>query len=143
MEITVKFNSLEEVNEFISGVFIAPGMAQAAREEVAADAKTPSPKNAATEHKTEKKAEPAPEKAAVEQEANVQESEKDAGKAKKATSQAHSETELKLLLSIAIKQGKKAEVKALFEKYGVSCLTDLLEKESDNIDAIYAEAEVI
>lgn len=37
MEITVKFNSLDEINEFINGVYIAPGMAQVAREEVKAE----------------------------------------------------------------------------------------------------------
>ena len=55
----------------------------------------------------------------------------------------HSDGDLKLLLSDKLKAGKKTEVKKLFEKYGVTCLTALLEAQKDNLDAVYEEAEGI
>ena len=41
MKITVEFNSLQEINDFCAGVFIAPGLAQAAREQCEAAEEAP------------------------------------------------------------------------------------------------------
>ena len=152
MKITVEFDSLQEVNDFCDGILVAPGFAQAARDErkaadeapKKAEAKKSSPKKEKAQEEAKTEAEEAPaedeERYALTEKgkAIVQEPEKDARK-----EAAHTESDLKLLLSGKLKAGKKAEVKELFTKYGVSCLTDLIEKEKENIDAIYAEAEVI
>ena len=143
MKITVEFNSLQELDEFCNGVVIAPGLAQKAREENAQQPQE-EPKKAEAKKSTPKSTKAqdgAPAKA------NVQETEKDpkadapAKEEKKAAG--HSDGDLKLLLSDKLKAGKKTEVKKLFEKYGVTCLTALLEAQKDNLDAVYEEAEGI
>ena len=143
MKITVEFNSLQELDEFCNGVVIAPGLAQKAREENAQQPqeapKAPEAKKSTP--KSTKAQDEAPAKA------NVQETEEDpkadapAKEEKKAAG--HSDGDLKLLLSDKLKAGKKTEVKKLFEKYGVTCLTALLEAQKDNLDAVYEEAEGI
>ena len=149
MKITVEFNSLQELDEFCNGVVIAPGLAQKAREENAQQPQE-EPKKAEAKKSTPKSTKAQDEAPAK---ANVQETEKDARKEeepkddapakeeKKAAS--HSDGDLKLLLSDKLKAGKKTEVKKLFEKYGVTCLTALLEAQKDNLDAVYEEAEGI
>ncbi len=133
MKITVEFDNLQEIDDFCNGILIAPGLAQISRQE--REDATEQPK------KTEvKKSSPKKEKA--QEEAPAEGPEPVEEKEEKAATE-HSDSDLKMLLSDKLKAGKKKEVKALFDKHGVSCLTDLLEKESDNIDAIYAEAEVI
>jgi len=143
MKITVEFDNLQEINDFCNGVLIAPGLAQAAREENAQPAQEPvketkakksTPKKEEAQEEAKTEAAEAPAEDPV-KETPAKEDEPAAGQ--------HSEGDLKLLLSDKLKKGKKAEVKKLFEKYGVSCLTDLIAKEKDNIDAVYAEAEVI
>ena len=148
MKITVEFNSLQELDEFCNGVAIAPALAKkvSTSAETAQEApKAPEAKKSTP--KSTKAQDEAPAKA------NVQETEKDARKEeepkadapakeeKKAAS--HSDGDLKLLLSDKLKAGKKTEVKKLFEKYGVTCLTALLEAQKDNLDAVYEEAEGI
>lgn len=56
MNITVEFNSLQELDEFCNGVVIAPGLAQKAREENAQQPQE-EPKKAEAKKSTPKKAE--------------------------------------------------------------------------------------
>lgn len=143
MKITVEFDNLKEIEDFCNGVVIAPGLAQACRKENA---------EAATEAKEAPKAKKStPKKAEAQEEAKAEAVEPPQGvdneeplpakEEKKAAD--HSEGDLKLLLSDKLKAGKKAEVKKLFEKYGVTCLTALFEAQKDNLDAVYEEAEGI
>lgn len=78
MKITVEFNSLQEISDFCGGVYIAPGLAQAAREEdlaqlareedaqpvkeapKAPDAKKSTPKKETAKNEVSEKAEEAP-----------------------------------------------------------------------------------
>ncbi len=142
MKITVEFENLQELDEFRNGVAIAPALAKkvSTSTETAQEApKAPEAKKSTP--KSTKAQDEAPAKA------NVQETEKDpkadapAKEEKKAAG--HSDGDLKLLLSDKLKAGKKTEVKKLFEKYGVTCLTALLEAQKDNLDAVYEEAEGI
>lgn len=142
MKITVEFDNLQEIEDFCNGVVIAPGLAQACRKEnaeaateakEAPKAKKSTPKKAEAQEEAKTEEAEAPAEAPVE-EAPAKEEKKEAG---------HSEGDLKLLLSDKLKAGKKAEVKKLFEKYGVTCLTALLEAQKDNLDAVYEEAEGI
>ena len=145
MKIVCEFENLAEVEDFLCGVLIAPNLVKAAREEALA----PKPK------KEEPKPEaPKPEKAeAPKQDAQpIAEKAPSVTKTEESTEPApekapaaigHSESDLKLLLSDKLKQGKKAAIKELFDKHEVDCLTSLLKKEKDNIDAVYAEAEVL
>lgn len=140
MKITVEFDNLQEIDDFCNGILIAPGLAQTARQEredaTEQPKKTEVKKSSPKKEKAQEEAKAEPDEAPAEGPEPVEEKEE-----KAATE--HSDSDLKMLLSDKLKAGKKKEVKALFDKHGVSCLTDLLEKESDNIDAIYAEAEVI
>lgn len=142
MKITVEFENLQELDGFCNGVAIAPALAKkvSTSTETAQEApKAPEAKKSTP--KSTKAQDEAPAKA------NVQETEKDpkadapAKEEKKAAG--HSDGDLKLLLSDKLKAGKKTEVKKLFEKYGVTCLTALLEAQKDNLDAVYEEAEGI
>ena len=142
MKITVEFENLQELDEFCTGVAIAPALAKkvSTSTETAQEApKAPEAKKSTP--KSTKAQDEAPAKA------NVQETEEDpkadapAKEEKKAAG--HSDGDLKLLLSDKLKAGKKTEVKKLFEKYGVTCLTDLLDAQKDNLDAVYEEAEGI
>lgn len=140
MKITVLFENMQELDEFCNG--IAPALARACRKEnaeaateakEAPKAKKSTPKKAEAQEEAKTEEAEAPAEAPVE-EAPAKEEKKAAG---------HSEGDLKLLLSDKLKAGKKAEVKKLFEKYGVTCLTALFEAQKDNLDAVYEEAEGI
>ena len=141
MKITVEFNSLQELDEFCNGVAIAPALAKkvstsaetAQEAPKAPEAKKSTPKKAEAQEEAKTEEAEAPAEAPVE-EAPAKEEKKAAG---------HSDGDLKLLLSDKLKAGKKTEVKKLFEKYGVTCLTALLEAQKDNLDAVYEEAEGI
>ena len=142
MKITVEFENLQELDAFCNGVAIAPALAKkvSTSTETAQEApKAPEAKKSTP--KSTKAQDEAPAKA------NVQETEEDpkadapAKEEKKAAG--HSDGDLRLLLSDKLKAGKKTEVKKLFEKYGVTCLTALLEAQKDNLDAVYEEAEGI
>lgn len=143
MKITVEFENLQEINDFCNGVLIAPGLAQTAREENAQPAQEPvkATKAKKSTPKTEE-AKDEPKNEAVEPPQGVDNEEPLPAKEEKKEA-GHSEGDLKLLLSDKLKAGKKAEVKKLFEKYGVTCLTALLEAQKDNLDAVYEEAEGI
>ena len=153
MKITVEFNSLQELDEFCNGVAIAPALAKKVSTSTKTAQEAPkAPEAKKSTPKSTKAQDEAPAKA------NVQETEEDeedpkadapAKEEKKAAG--HSDGDLKLLLSDKLKRllsdklkaGKKTEVKKLFEKYGVTCLTALLEAQKDNLDAVYEEAEGI
>ena len=142
MKITVEFDNLKEIEDFCNGVVIAPGLARACRKEnaeAATDAKEAPKAKKSTPKKAEAQEEAKTEEAEAPAEAPVEEA--PAKEEKKAAG--HSEGDLKLLLSDKLKAGKKAEVKKLFEKYGVTCLTALFEAQKDNLDAVYEEAEGI
>lgn len=141
MKITVEFNSLQEFEGFCNGMAIAPALAKkvSTSTETAQEApKAPEAKKS-TPKKTEAQEEAKTEEAEAPAEAPVEEA--PAKEEKKAAG--HSDGDLKLLLSDKLKAGKKTEVKKLFEKYGVTCLTALLEAQKDNLDAVYEEAEGI
>ena len=143
MKITVEFDNLKEIEDFCNGVVIAPGLARACRKENA-EASTEAKEAPKAKKSTPKKAE-AKEEAkteAVEPPQGVDNEEPIPAKEEKKAA-GHSEGDLKLLLSDKLKAGKKAEVKKLFEKYGVTCLTALFEAQKDNLDAVYEEAEGI
>ena len=141
MKITVEFENLQELDEFCNGVAIAPALAKkvststetAQEAPKAPEAKKSTPKKAEAQEEAKTEEAEAPAEALVE-EAPAKEEKKAAG---------HSDGDLKLLLSDKLKAGKKTEVKKLFEKYGVTCLTALLEAQKDNLDAVYEEAEGI
>ena len=141
MKITVEFDNLKEIDDFCNGVAIAPALAKkvststetAKEAPKAPEAKKSTPKKAEAQEEAKTEEAEAPAEAPVE-EAPAKEEKKAAG---------HSDGDLKLLLSDKLKAGKKTEVKKLFEKYGVTCLTALLEAQKDNLDAVYEEAEGI
>ena len=140
MKITVLFENMQELDEFCNG--IAPALARACRKEnaeAATEAKEAPKAKKSTPKKAEAQEEAKTEEAEAPAEAPVEEA--PAKEEKKAVG--HSEGDLKLLLSDKLKAGKKAEVKKLFEKYGVTCLTALFEAQKDNLDAVYEEAEGI
>ena len=143
MKITVEFDNLKEIEDFCNGVVIAPGLAQACRKEnaeaateakEAPKAKKSTPKKAEAQEGPKTEASEVPFEEEPKADAPAKEEKKAAG---------HSDGDLKLLLSDKLKAGKKTEVKKLFEKYGVTCLTALLEAQKDNLDAVYEEAEGI
>ena len=143
MKITVEFENMQELDEFCNGVVIAPGLAQKAREENAQHPQE-EPKKAEAKKSTPKKAEAKEEPKTEASEVPFEEEPKADAPAKEEKKVAgHSDGDLKLLLSDKLKAGKKTEVKKLFEKYGVTCLTALLEAQKDNLDAVYEEAEGI
>ena len=143
MKITVEFENMQELDEFCNGVVIAPGLAQKAREENAQHPQE-EPKKAEAKKSTPKKAEAKEEPKMEASEVPFEEEPKADAPAKEEKKAAiHSDGDLKLLLSDKLKAGKKTEVKKLFEKYGVTCLTALLEAQKDNLDAVYEEAEGI
>lgn len=146
MKIVCEFETLAEVEDFLCGVLIAPNLVKAAREEALAP-KAAEPKK--EEPKAKKAEAPKPEKQEAqpiaEKAPSVTKTEESTEPApeKAPTATGHTESDLKLLLSDKLKQGKKAAIKELFDKHEVECLTDLLKKEKDSIDAVYAEAEVL
>ena len=142
MKITVEFENMQELDEFCNGVAIAPALAKkvststetAQEAPKAPEAKKSTPKKAEAQEEAKTEAVEPPQGVDNEEPIPAKEEKKAAG---------HSEGDLKLLLSDKLKAGKKAEVKKLFEKYGVTCLTALFEAQKDNLDAVYEEAEGI
>ena len=145
MKINVEFDSIKEMEDFCSRISATP-MAQLKASFEIGDKVVEEATKEAKEEKA-KKSTPKKENVKEEPKEEAQEVAEEPAKEEEAQEAAadneHTDAELKLLLSGKLKKGKKAEVKALFEKYGVGCLTDLIAKEKDNIDAVYAEAEVL
>lgn len=127
MRIKVSINSLEDLNELrdlLDGIL--------SKEKAAAPAK-----KAPT-----KKAEPAPVKdpePAAKEEPLTPEEILSVGEVKIEAN----ETEVKVMLAEKIKSGKKAEVKALFEEYGVAKLSELTAKYPDKLAEFAAKAEAL
>lgn len=117
MYITVNFESYAEMKDFAYKV-------------LGARPRTPAEQKQAETAQTAPKAEPAP-----------AEPEQTAPKAEPA--EEVSESDVKILLTAALKAGKKPKVKALFDSYGVSKLSELIEKHSDKLAEIYAAAKEI
>lgn len=159
MQITVTFNSLEEVNEFASRVWIA-GLTEEkkplTKEELnesakktaeiinAAEAKEEAEKKAKKEEA--KKSSPKTEKPAEEAPAQSDEPAEElpfAEDKKEDPAAGVTESQVKVRLSEKLKAGKKAEVKELFGKYGVEKLSELIEKHPDKLDEFYKDAEGI
>lgn len=159
MQITVTFNSLEEVNEFASRVWIA-GLTEEkkplTKEELnesakktteiinAAEAKEEAEKKAKKEEA--KRSSPKTEKPAEEAPAQSDEPAEElpfAEDKKEAPAAGVTESQVKVRLSEKLKAGKKAEVKELFGKYGVEKLSELIEKHPDKLDEFYKDAEGI
>lgn len=145
MQITVTFNSLEEVNEFASRVWIA-GLTEEkkplTKEELNKTAmKAEEIINAAEAEKKAKKEEA--KKSSPKEEKPAEEPQEEQTEAPAAAEDDISESDLKILLSKKLKAGKKAKVKELFEGYGVDSLSGLIEKHPDKIAEAYHKAEGI
>lgn len=140
MKITVEFNSLEELMASAKDLEKIALQAEIGRASIAGEDTKEEKKPA---KKATKKAEPKPEPVEEEPEEVEAAEEPEEEEIEEAAGQEHSETDIKTLLAGKLKAGKKAEVKELFEKYGVACLTDLIKKNPDKLDKIYAEAEAI
>ena len=95
----------------------------------AADVWEEEPKKAPAKKAPAKKAEPAPE-------------EEQPFKAKD-PEPAADETSVKVMLAEKIKGGKKAEVRALFDEYGVAKLSELVAKHPEKLAEFAAKAEAI
>ena len=96
------------------------------------DAPVPKPVKVTKEKAEPKKLEPDPEPA-VEAETK--------GEAKDGTDV--DESAVKVMLADKIKSGKKAEVRALFEEYGVAKLSELMAKCPDKLAEFSAKAEAL
>ena len=141
MKITVEFDNLKEIDDFCNGVAIAPALAK--KVSTSTETAQEAPKAPEAKKSTPKKAEAQEEAKTEEAEAPAEAPVEDAPAKEEKKAAGHSDGDLKLLLSDKLKAGKKTEVKKLFEKYGVTCLTALLEAQKDNLDAVYEEAEGI
>lgn len=123
MRIKVSINSLEDLNELrdlLDGIL--------SKEKAAAPTKKAPTKKAP---EPVKDPEPEPERTATEI-INAAEAKIEAN-----------ETEVKVMLAEKIKSGKKAEVKALFEEYGVAKLSELIAKYPDKLAEFAAKAEAL
>ena len=126
MRIKVSINSLEDLNELRDLLDGIPS-----KEKAAAPAKKA----------PAKKAEPAPVKdpEPAEEPARTATEIINAAEAKIEAN----ETEVKVMLAEKIKSGKKADVKALFEEYGVAKLSELTAKYPDKLAEFAAKAEAL
>lgn len=127
MKITLEFGNYEEMEAYCAAI-VARKETQIVPKEKPAEEK---PKKAAA-----KKEEPAPEP-----EEEPVKAEKKPAKEEKADGR--SEAEVRVLVMGKLKSGKKEEVKELFAKWGGEKLSEILEKNPDSFDEIYADAEAI
>ncbi len=152
MQITVTFDSLEEINEFASKVWIG-GLDQEKAAPTKKELNETAKKTAEIINRAEAKeeAEEAPKKTEAKKSSPKEEKPQEEAPAKQdeapkkeapAAPEA-SESQVKVLLSEKLKAGKKAEVKELFSKYGVEKLSELIEKHPDKLGEFYKDAEVI
>lgn len=119
MRIKVTINSLEDLKE------LQELIAAITSKEEKTPAPAPAPKKT-----TAKKTAPAPEpETPAEEPARTAEEIINAAEAKEEAN----ETDVKVMLADKIKGGKKAEVKALFDEYGVSKLSELIAKYPDKL----------
>lgn len=144
MQITITLNSLEELDELTTRILVG-GTNDDVRANVpktdknatkSAEDTAPAPAKKATKKAEEPVKEPEKEEAP----AADPEPEKKAEEPKKSK---HTESELKSLITHKLTDGKKKEVKDLFLKWGAEKLSDVLAKNPDKIDEIYADAEEV
>lgn len=140
MQIVITFDSFEELEAFKQRIVAE---ATASHDIVTATTKAEEPAP-----KTEEKPKKAPKKAPVEEEATPQEQEQEPEKTeakeeKPAAKSKHTESELKSLITHKLTDGKKKEIKELFAKWGAEKLSDVIAKNPDKIDEIYADAEEV
>ena len=127
IKVTIKsLEDLQELRQLIDGILSDQPV-------------KPAPKKAAT-----KKAEPAPEpvkdpEPEAKEPARTAEEIINAAEAKDEAD----ETAVKVMLADKIKGGKKAEVKALFEEYGVTKLSELTAKYPDKLAEFSKKAEAL
>lgn len=127
MQLVITLNSCEELYDL-----------RACLDKLMAEGKivedpAPTPKKAPA-----KKAEPKPEPAPEPEPAKTEETEAKTGETAEAN-----ESDVKVLLAGKIKAGKKAEVRALFEEYGVTKLSELIAKYPEKLAEFAEKAEAL
>lgn len=126
MQIVITLNSYEELEELQGNL----ARIMSGKTEVAP---APAPKKAAV-----KKAEPKPEPTPEPEPAKTEETEAKAEDPAEAN-----ESDVKVMLAGKIKAGKKAEVRALFEEYGVTKLSELTAKYPEKLAEFAEKAEAL
>ena len=126
MTINITLNSLDELRELTERILIG-GSGDNLK---AAAEPTPVQKKAPTKK---------PEPVKTEEPARTAEEIINAAEAKEEAN----ETDVKVMLADKIKGGKKAEVKALFDEYGVSKLSELTAKYPDKLAEFTKKAEAL
>ena len=129
MKITIELDSLEELARLTERILVGgtdDSFKPAAKTEPD-PAPAPAPKK---EKAAPKKAEPKAEEPAAEPESAEHK-------------EGIAESSVKLMLAEKIKGGKKAEVRALFEEYGVTKLSELVSKHPDKLADFAAKAEAL
>ena len=141
MQLVITFDGFEEFEAFKRRIV--------AEATTGHDIMTATPKAEEPAPKTEEKPKKAPKKAPVEDELpfgneiTVQEPEPEKTEEKPAAKSKHTESELKSLITHKLTDGKKKEIKELFAKWGAEKLSDVIAKNPDKIDEIYADAEEV
>lgn len=126
MNINITLNSLDELRELTERILI--GGSGDNLKPVAAPKRTQTVKAA-----------PAPEPVKTEEPARTAEEIINAAEVKEEAN----ETDVKVMLADKIKGGKKAEVKALFDEYGVTKLSELIAKHPDELAEFTKKAEAL
>jgi len=140
MKITIELDSLEELEDLTTRILVGGTGVNLRDSKPAKDPEpAPAPKKAPA-----KKAEPKP---VEDPELPFKEAEP-APTATEIINKAEAkigadESAVKLLLADKIKGGKKAEVRALFEEYGVTKLSELISKHPDKLQEIAVKAEAL
>lgn len=132
MKITIELDSLEELARLTERILVG-GSGDNFKEIAKAEPDpAPAPKK---EKASAKKAEPAP---AAEPEPAA-----DPDPEPAEPKEGIAESAVKLLLAEKIKSGKKAEIRALFEEYGVSKLSELVSKHPEKLAEFATKAEAV
>ena len=127
MQIVITLNSYEELEE------LQGNLARILGGNKTEAAPAPAPKKAPA-----KKAEPKPEPTPEPEPTKTEETEAKAEEPAEAN-----ESDVKVLLAGKIKAGKKAEVRALFEEYGVTKLSELTAKYPEKLGELAEKAEAL
>ena len=126
MKITIELDSLEELARLTERILV--GGSGDNFKEIAKAEPEPAPapkKEKAPAKKAEPKTEPDPDPEPAEHKEGI------------------AESAVKLMLAEKIKNGKKAEIRALFEEYGVSKLSELVTKYPDKLADFAKKAEAV
>ena len=136
MKITIELDSLEELEDLTTRILVGGTGVN-----LKSPAKDPDPE-LAKEEKLKKA--PAPKKAEPEPAKDPEPVKTAEEIINKVEAKAEAdESAVKLMLADKIKGGKKAEIKALFEEYGVSKLSELIAKHPDRLAEFAKKAEAI